>query len=219
MAESTALTLMPPVPTETQLPASSAQAIRTAADPNNSVHRSWGSSLDWVLELRDGKRISIPLSLIRQPTMADPSIPESSDEPKVLLLEGFDDLGSSDEGDRDSGDDGEEGTISVAWEDPELPEERGIVVCEENESVLEVEPLASLGPDLRGSVEEDFAVLEPSEWVRGKYEEFGEYLGASYEGYEVEVLNLLKSIDARRPQQPQDKECSVKRAKSGGRGS
>jgi hypothetical protein len=34
----------------------------------------------------------------------------------------------------------------------------------------------------------------------GKYQDFGEYLGASYEGYEEEVLTLLKAIDARRSQ-------------------
>ena len=107
----------------------------------------------------------------------------------------------------------------MVWEDPELPEERRLVVCcEETKSVLEVKPLASLRPDIRGSKEDDGAILESSEWVRGKYHEFREYLGASYEGYEAEVLNLLKSIDARRPQQPQDKESAMKEAKSGGRG-
>ena len=152
--------------------------------------------------------------------MAASGTQEPSDEPKVLLLEGFDNLGSSDAGDQDSSDDSdEEENVSVMWEDPELPEERRLVVCcEETKSVLEVKPLASLGPDIRGLEEDDGAVLEPSEWVRGKYHEFGEYLRASYEGYEAEVLNLLKSIDARRPQQPQDKENAMKEAKSEGRG-
>jgi hypothetical protein len=31
------------------------------------VDRTWGSSSEWVLELRDGRRVSIPLSLLRQP--------------------------------------------------------------------------------------------------------------------------------------------------------
>uniref|UniRef100_A0A2N9HZL3 Endonuclease/exonuclease/phosphatase domain-containing protein n=1 Tax=Fagus sylvatica TaxID=28930 RepID=A0A2N9HZL3_FAGSY len=183
-----ALTLALPTQTETQLPLTSAHANHTVADPSDRVHRSWGSSSDWVLELRDGKRISIPLSLIWQPTMAASGTQEPSDEPKVLLLEGFDDLGSSDAGDQDSND--EEENVSVVWKDPELPEERRLVVCcEETKSVLEVEPLASLGPGIWGSEEDDGAVLEP----------FG--------------------VDARRPQQPQDKESAMKRAKSGGRGS
>jgi hypothetical protein len=110
--------------------------------------------------------------------------------------------------------------VSMVWEDSEIPEERGLVVCdEETESVLEVEPLATMGLNLTGSDEDDAIILEPSEWVRGKYHEFEEYLGASYEGYEDEFLNLLKSIDARWPQQPQDKKSSMKGAKSGGKGS
>uniref|UniRef100_A0A2N9FR24 Uncharacterized protein n=1 Tax=Fagus sylvatica TaxID=28930 RepID=A0A2N9FR24_FAGSY len=35
--------------------------------PNHLVDRTWGSSSDWVLELRDGKRLSIPLSLLQPP--------------------------------------------------------------------------------------------------------------------------------------------------------
>jgi hypothetical protein len=53
----------------------------------------------------------------------------------------------------------------------------------------------------------------------GKYQDFGEYLGASYEGYEEEVLTLLKAIDARRSQQPCNNENTLKVYKSGGRGS
>jgi hypothetical protein len=60
---------------------------------------------------------------------------------------------------------------------------------------------------------------QPSDWVKGKYQEFGDYLGASYEGYEEEVINLLKAIDARRPQQSCDTDHTVKVAKSTGRGS
>ncbi len=36
---------------------------------------------------------------------------------------------------------------------------------------------------------------EVSSWALEKYEEFGAYLGASYEGYEAEVMNLLCAID------------------------
>ncbi len=58
---------------------------------------------------------------------------------------------------------------------------------------------------------------KPSEWILGKYQEFGEYIGASYEGYEEEVLNLLESIDARRPNQPRNKDSTSKGAKPRGR--
>ena len=36
---------------------------------------------------------------------------------------------------------------------------------------------------------------EPSDWVQEKYQEFGDYLGASYEGYESEVMGLLHAIE------------------------
>ena len=113
----------------------------------DEVTRTWGSSSDWVLELRNGKRISIPLSLICQPSMVEPCIPDSTEELKVLLLEGFDDMGSS-EGQFDfEEDDDEEEDASVVWEDPELSKEGGMVVCcEENDRPLEIEPLAALLP-------------------------------------------------------------------------
>ena len=165
----------------------------TLADFGNEVTCTWGSSSDWVLELRDGKRISISLSLICQPSTVEPCIPDSTEEPKVLLLEGFDDMGLS-EGQVDSEeDDDEEEDVSVVWEDPELSKEGGMVVCcEENGRPLEIEPLAALLPpsshlpELRSDEARD--TITPSEWVLGKYKEFGEYLGASYEGYEEEVI-------------------------------
>ena len=36
---------------------------------------------------------------------------------------------------------------------------------------------------------------EVSDWALEKYADFGAYLGASYEGYETEVMNLLCAID------------------------
>ncbi|GMY06137.1 hypothetical protein FCV25MIE_01376 [Fagus crenata] len=164
----------------------------TSAGFGDEVTRTWGLSSDWVLELRDGKRISIPLSLIRQPSTVEPCIPDSTEEPKVLLLEGFDDMGSS-EGQVDSEeDDDEEEDVSVVWEDPELSKEGGMVVCcKENDRPLEIEPLAALLPsshlpELRSDEARD--TIPPSEWVLGKNKKFGEYIGASYKGYEEEVI-------------------------------
>ncbi|GMY38383.1 hypothetical protein FCV25MIE_33627 [Fagus crenata] len=81
-----ALTLVLPTQTETQLPLTSTHANRTVADPSDRVHRSWGSSSDWVLELRDGKRISIPLSLIWQPTMAASGTKSLPMSPRYFFL-------------------------------------------------------------------------------------------------------------------------------------
>uniref|UniRef100_A0A2N9E244 Uncharacterized protein n=1 Tax=Fagus sylvatica TaxID=28930 RepID=A0A2N9E244_FAGSY len=54
----------------------------------------------------------------------------------------------------------------------------------------------------------DFAVQEhweestPSKWVLEKLKEFGIVLGASYEGFEEEIMCLLKCIEDKRNQQP-----------------
>ncbi len=68
---------------------------------------------DWVA-WNKLKRISIPLSLIRQPTVETFGHSDPFDEPKVLLLEGFNDLGSSDDNNLGSeGDEDEEDEVSV----------------------------------------------------------------------------------------------------------
>ena len=61
-----------------------------ALDPPSgdaSVNCMWGSSSDWVLELRDERRISIPLSLLRSPR----GDLEETVMPPAILLSGFDD--------------------------------------------------------------------------------------------------------------------------------
>jgi hypothetical protein len=40
----------------------------------------------------------------------------------------------------------------------------------------------------------------PFDWVVGQMKAFGELVGASYEGYEEEVITLLQKIELRRPQ-------------------
>ena len=66
-------------------------------------------------------------------------------------------------------------------------------------SPLWVEPIAISYPSVMGNQQdhEDSTTQpkEPSDWVREKYQEFGEYLGASYEGYENEVMGLLRAIE------------------------
>ena len=80
------------------------------------------------------------------------------------------------------------------------------MVCYEvDDTPLDVIPLASSFPLLeeRGDGNQLILDVEPplSDWVLGKYKAFGEYVGTSYEGYEPEILALLKSIDSRRPKQ------------------
>uniref|UniRef100_A0A2N9ED53 Reverse transcriptase domain-containing protein n=1 Tax=Fagus sylvatica TaxID=28930 RepID=A0A2N9ED53_FAGSY len=122
--------------------------------------------------------------------MEEEHIPDSSVEPKVLLLEGFNDTGYSNDGDSKSGEDEDEENISLVWEDPEIVGDSGgvMVYCKENNVLLEVQPLASLVLTISSDYLLDLGLghdtrdtSQPSEWVKGKYQEFGEYLGASYE--------------------------------------
>jgi hypothetical protein len=104
----------------------------------------------------------------------------------------------------DEGDDDE--NISVVWEDSELSlGERDLVCCEEDDTPLDVMPLASSIPLLEagGGRHQLVPDIEPSlsDWALGKHTAFGEYVGASYAGYELEVLALLKFIDSQRPKQ------------------
>ena len=209
---------------ETQVREHAAKCLVTGS-LNDGVHRTWGSSSDWVLQLRDGKRISIPLSLIRQPMMEEGRNSESSDEPKVLLLEGFADMGCSGDGESGISEDEDDDNTSIVWEDPEMAGDSGgaMVSCEDDEAPLEIEPLASIVPTgisehllNLGPTKEDRDMPNPSVWAEENYQAFGALLGASYEGYEDEIISLLKAIDARRSQQTRD---NGKIAKSGGKGS
>ncbi len=89
----------------------------------------------------------IPLSLIRQPAVEEERALDSSDVLKVLL-EGFDNMGCSGDGDSRASEDEDEDNIFVVWEDPEMARDSGgvMVCCKDNEVPLEIEPLASLVP-------------------------------------------------------------------------
>ena len=209
----------------------------TALVPHSgeAVTRTWGSSSDWVLELRDGRRLSIPVSLLR-PNLGEFHEPESSGFSglgEMVCVGG--DTGISDEFSAEEGDDEGE---SVMGDDSEISTKDGVVTCWEGEEIpLEVIPLASVvpqegvgvkglsamgeaGADVTGlsDLGKETSASTPSEWVLGKYHLFGEYVGASYEGCEEEVLALLKSIDARRISTESGGEFSDKSGRSGRKG-
>jgi hypothetical protein len=172
------------------------------------VDRTWGSSSDWVLELRDGRRLSIPLSLIRQPDVLAPAIPGMS-------LSGFGVTGPTVEDQHSMGsymtsdaEENSEDDISLVWEDSEVVGEGCELVCWGDEVVpLEIEPLATSKPETisveAGGVKEKEDTHQediPSEWVLGRSKRIGKLLGASYAGYEERVTRLLMEIDTRRVQ-------------------
>ena len=61
-------------------------------------------------------------------------------------------------------------------------------------------PLVENPPPMEEPAKIGFYQNLPSEWVVGQMTAFGELVGASYEGYEEEVIILLQKIELRRPQ-------------------
>ena len=77
----------------------------------------------------------------------------------------------------------------------------------QNSEPMVIQPISMVCPlveDNPPSTEEPakigFYQNPPSEWVVGQMKAFGELVGASYEGYEEEVILLLQKIELRRPQ-------------------
>ena len=59
----------------------------------------------------------------------------------------------------------------------------------------------------------------PSEWALGELQRFRDVLGASYVGYEMEIMDLLMEIDARRQQVAREEGVKSDPTKFGGKGS
>ena len=178
------------------------------------VDRTWGSSSEWVLELRDGKRVTIPLSLVRQPVVSGP-IPSALFPAGSLVIPGvsvgvgstIDDLSSVGDTECTGEDEEDDENISLVWEDSEVEGTGTAMVCwEDDTGILEVEPLAMSKPVETGVsegtsvIQEHGVVVPPSDWVLGKSKRIGKVLGASYNGNEERINRLLMEIDGRRPQ-------------------
>ncbi|GMY24517.1 hypothetical protein FCV25MIE_19759, partial [Fagus crenata] len=146
------------------------------------VDRTWGSSSEWVLELRDGRRVSIPLSLIRQPMVSDP-LPNALTQAGKLIIPGvsvgvgsrIDDLSFLGDPECSGEDDEDDENISLVWEDSEMDGAENAVVCwDDDTGTLDVEPLAMSKPVETGlsegtSVIQDHrGVVTPSDWALGK---------------------------------------------------
>ncbi len=97
------------------------------------VEQLWGSSSVWMLELRDGRRVSIPLSLLRSPVSMDSEdlgvVNESGLHDRVgvaldsdgsLQCDDFEVWGEV-EGDKDD--------VSVIWEDNPPTGGEGSLLC------------------------------------------------------------------------------------------
>ena len=219
------------LPREEEEPKRAIVLCKSADDPVPpmnplEVDRTWGSSFDWVLELQDGRRLSIPISLLRQPDVQALVIPGMS-------LSGFGVMGPAVEDQHSMGsyltsdaEENSEDDIPLVWEDSEAVGEGSELVCWGDEVVpLEIEPLATSKPEIISmearcvKEKEDSAQADiPSDWVLGRLKRIGKLLGASYEGYEERVTHLLMEIDARRTQRTSEGGMKLKK-KVGGKGS
>ena len=95
----------------------------------------------------------------------------------------------------------------------------GDVMRREEMVPISVEPLAVALPDGMESVraeEDNLSGKKPSDWVMMKEKGIGKVLGASYEGYEQVVTELLMDIEARH-QQRKERALSPRRPSSSGR--
>ena len=163
---------------------------------SDNVIKKWGNSEQWVLELRDGKRVAVPIQISLPPgdvafgvddSAQWPTIPSVSAECKELLPE------------LDKG-------AEVAMED------WASEFCSEDTSQfsdsstpLNVEPLAISLPlgvmDIsEGSVTQDEENLlgkdNFSVWFQEKFSGFDDFLGASLKGLEEPVTKFLLAVEA-----------------------
>uniref|UniRef100_A0A2N9HJW1 Reverse transcriptase domain-containing protein n=1 Tax=Fagus sylvatica TaxID=28930 RepID=A0A2N9HJW1_FAGSY len=189
------------------------RSSRTGSYPSRGIprlNRTWGSSSEWVLELRDGRRVSIPLSLLRQPAEMLPVTTELPLAEQFVTSEVCVGVGSTDDdlsslGVSECSDEEEEDgdSISMVWEDPEVVGVGRELMCwADDTDTLDVEPLAISEPEEKGLcvVQAPEAVVSPSGWVLGKSKRIGKVLGASYNGNEERINRLLMEIDGNRAQ-------------------
>ncbi|GMY37358.1 vesicle-fusing ATPase-like [Fagus crenata] len=162
---------------------------------------------DWALQLRDGRRLVI-LSIPMAPLSSNPFYALSSE-----YLEAGKMLPTAQDGI----------SITESMEDEDIDraleiskyEQGGVVsdVGDWDEDAMWVEPLAISLPDaeprteVKGNLGNQEKSTGPvpspnltkgpqSDWGLSKLKEFGEYLGASYEGFEDRVTRLLCEIEA-----------------------
>ena len=152
-----------------------------------------GDATKWLLRLRDGRSIVLPAACL-----CGSGIAQDSGEMGQALV---------------ATDGGVSPKSSEGWCDDESMVDSMVEALEttgevygfsnpeqEAQSPICVEPIAiSYPPEMENKPENEESIptqQEPSDCVSEKYQEFGEYLGASYEGYESEVMGLLRAIES-----------------------
>ncbi|GMY33348.1 hypothetical protein FCV25MIE_28590, partial [Fagus crenata] len=158
--------------------------------PGGTVVHAWGTPQEWFLELKDGQRLRLPVEIEKSVHL---EIAEDH------LLSWYESCEADSSGDQE-----EYGTMTVV--DSETQDQMDVEGMEVSDDTFDGEmepiPLAMAQPPLEGGdsvknilCENHDGCSEISDWVNGRYKAFGKLVGASYEGYEREVIALLISIE------------------------
>ena len=164
------------------------------------LDKSWGNSKDWILQLRDGRKLVLPLSLYR--SLDSMSVSSSLEGDCVTGNDS-----STYEGQRVSWADECEGLVeyfprleSELWEVGER-----LRSCEDGDEPLVVVPLATEGPtELESSHTKEIGYKESvdscqlSHWVTNRIKTFKKSVGTSLEGFEEQITGLLLAIEAKK---------------------
>ena len=149
---------------------------------------------EWTFQLADGRRLALPdffPPLWSWRGVAHPRAVPESFEPTPMGVNGFSNGGFMGK------------TPESAGFQLELT---GLEMVEvQMPDPMVIRPISMVCPLLEATSmpeipEIGFYQNPPSEWVLGQMKSFGESVGASYEGYEEEVISLLQKIELRRPQ-------------------
>jgi hypothetical protein len=169
----------------------SATLRRLGSDTENDVQIA-GDATKWLLRLRDGRSLVLPAACFCRSGVMHGT--EDSDQAIVPVYDGDTPEISENWSEEDSVlDSVTDSALETYAEVEQMPPHVG------EQSPLMIEPIAISYPsgdeNKKGAGTSASTHPEASNWALEKYEEFGAYLGASYEGYEAEVMNLLCAID------------------------
>ena len=171
----------------------SATLRRLGSDTDNEVQIA-GDATKWLLRLRDGRSLVLLVACLCRSRVTQGA--EDMDQAIVTVYDGDTPEIFENWSDEDSVADSVMDSTLEALTHGEV-EQMTPPIGEQ--SPLMIEPIAISYP-LGDENKKDGEIPAPthpeiSDWALEKYEEFGAYLGASYEGYEAEVMNLLCAID------------------------
>ena len=162
----------------------------------DNVIKKWGNSEQWVLELRDGKRVAVPIQFSLPPGAVDVGVDDSSQLAMVLgVASESKELNSELEKGSDA--------IEEDWVSDFCSEDASQFA--DSSPPLNVDPLAFSLPLGAMDISDQPASLDVetllgkgiySEWFQNKFSGFDDFLGTSLKGLEEPATKFLLAIEA-----------------------